>query len=131
MNVVGAVIRRDELILCAQRGPGGGHAGLWEFPGGKVEPGETHQQALMREIAEELGCHITVGNLITVTDDQSGSTSITLHTYECTITSGEPAAHEHARIAWLHTDELMTLQWAPADIPTVERIQAMDASTSP
>ncbi len=127
IEVVGAVIVRDGLILCAQRGPGGSLAGLWEFPGGKVEEGETHQSALTREISEELDCRIEVGDFITSTRHRSTLGSepgmIALHTYYCTIVTGEPVALEHAQVSWVSPDDLANLAWAPADIPTVERIQ--------
>ena len=67
INVVGAVIVRDGLILCAQRGPGGNLAGMWEFPGGKIEPGESPRDALVREIDEELRCEVVVGDEVTTT----------------------------------------------------------------
>lgn len=120
VEVVGAVIMRDGLILCAQRGPGGSQAGLWEFPGGKVEHGETHAAALVREITEELGCRIEVGDFITSTRHSGDSMTITLHTYYCSIVSGEPVALEHRKVLWLGPDDVMTVNWAPADIPTVE-----------
>ncbi len=123
VEVVGAVIVRDGLILCAQRAPGGSQAGLWEFPGGKVEGDETHAAALVREITEELGCQIEVGDFITSTRHSGDSMTITLHTYFCSIVSGEPVELEHHKLSWFGPDDLMTLKWAPADIPTVERIQ--------
>ena len=123
IDVVGAVIIRDGLILCAQRGPGGSLAGMWEFPGGKVEPGETPQAALAREITEELCCQIIVGQPIASTRHETGSATITLHTYYCTLIAGEPEALEHAQVSWVSPGDLGQLPWAPADIPTVERIQ--------
>ena len=64
INVVGAVILDEGRVMCAQRGPDGSLPGMWEFPGGKIEPGESPQEALKREILEELGCNIVVGDLI-------------------------------------------------------------------
>jgi 8-oxo-dGTP diphosphatase len=128
-DVVGAVIIREGLILCAQRGAGGSLAGLWEFPGGKVEPGESHHRALTREITEELGCHITVADFIMTTMAPTDTATIALHTYVCRIVSGEPTAREHAQLAWVAPGDLMSLDWSRADIPTVDHIVNGDFTT--
>ena len=124
INVVGAVITKDGLVLCAQRGPGGSLAGLWEFPGGKIEPGETPRAALEREISEELECVIEVGAEITTTAYEYPFGIVTLTTFYCTLVDGTPRLTEHASIEWLAPEQLGTLDWAPADIPAVEKIQA-------
>lgn len=124
INVVGAVIVRDGLVLCAQRGPSGSLAGLWEFPGGKIETGETAREALVREIEEELACVVLVGNQVKVTTHEYDFGIVTLTTFYCTITQGEPILREHAAAAWLPPEELHTLEWAPADVPAVATIQA-------
>lgn len=122
INVVGAVILRANLILCAQRGPSGSLPGLWEFPGGKVEADETPRAALEREIAEELLCQITVGDEVTTTTHEYDFGVVTLTTFYCELVEGTPQLTEHAEVRWLPADELMTLDWAPADIPAVELI---------
>lgn len=122
-EVVGAVILRDGLVLCAQRGEGS-LAGLWEFPGGKVEPGEDAREALAREIAEELGCEVTIGNQVAVTTHEADTMVITLTTYYCLLASGDPEALEHADLRWVSPGRLQDLPWAPADLPAVLRIQA-------
>ena len=119
--VVGAVIVQGGRVLCALRG-GGPLAGLWEFPGGKVEPGEEPRAALRREIAEELGCQIEVGELITTAVHRYEFATVELSTYRCRLAQGEPIASEHSRLAWLAPSELGTLSWAPVDIATVERL---------
>lgn len=124
IEVVGAVVVREGLILCAQRGPGGALPGLWEFPGGKVEPGESPRTALRREIDEELGCHVRVGEQITSTTHAYDFATITLTTYYCTLVAGTPTLTEHAAVRWLPPVELDTLAWAPADVPAVVRVQA-------
>ena len=119
--VVGAVIVQGGRVLCALRG-GGPLAGLWEFPGGKVEPGEEPRAALRREIAEELGCQIVGGELITTAVHRYEFATVELSTYRCRLAQGEPIASEHSRLAWLAPSELGTLSWAPVDIATVERL---------
>lgn len=123
IDVVGAVVIDNGLVLCAQRGSGA-LAGLWEFPGGKVEPDETPQTALAREIDEELGCAIDVGERVTTTAHAYDFGIVTLTTYDCRLRAGTPRPTEHARIQWLVPADLHTLEWAPADIPAVELISA-------
>ncbi|MGZ0211999.1 MAG: (deoxy)nucleoside triphosphate pyrophosphohydrolase, partial [Actinomycetales bacterium] len=83
INVVGAVVIREGLILCAQRGPHGALPGMWEFPGGKIEADETPRDALAREIAEELECEVAVGELITTTAHEYDFGIVMLTTFYC------------------------------------------------
>lgn len=122
LQVVGAVVIKDGLVLCAQRGGDGALPGLWEFPGGKIEPGESPAEALGREVTEELGCVIDVGREITTTTHEYDFGVVTLTTFHCTLIAGTPEASEHAAIAWLDPADLMKLPWAPADIPAVELV---------
>lgn len=121
--VVGAVIVRGDAVLCAQRGPGGAQAGLWEFPGGKVEVGETAESALIREVREELGCEIAVGPEVTTTTHAYPAITVTLTTYYCELTDGDPVPHEHARLEWRERSRLGDLPWAPADLPAVDLVR--------
>jgi 8-oxo-dGTP diphosphatase len=123
ITVVGAVITKDGLVMCAQRGPEGNLPGMWEFPGGKVEPGETKEAALQREIAEELGCTIGVGDEIATTTHVYEFGEVTLTTFYCVLVDGTPKLSEHAALRWLPVDELDSLLWAPADVPAVNQIQ--------
>lgn len=123
-RVVGAVIIRNGLVLCAQRGPNGNLPGLWEFPGGKVEAGETPEAALQREIAEELDCAIEVGQEVATTTHEYDFAIVNLTTFYCRLVAGVPHASEHASIRWLSPSALGTVDWAPADIPAVAQIQA-------
>jgi 8-oxo-dGTP diphosphatase len=122
IRVVGAVIFDGGLVLCAQRGPAEALAGLWEFPGGKIEAGESPEAALTREIAEELGCGIRVGDEVTTTTYPYDFGDVTLTTYYCELVSGVPTPTEHSALLWLRPDELDSVEWAPADIPAVSQI---------
>ncbi|MBR5169804.1 MAG: (deoxy)nucleoside triphosphate pyrophosphohydrolase [Muribaculaceae bacterium] len=116
-NVVAAVIEVDGKVLCMQRGVTRYEytSNLWEFPGGKVEDGETPQQALHRELLEEMEFDVEVHeHLATVTHDYPDFT-ITLAAYRCTATSTDFIMREHAASHWLPWDELMTLPWCAAD----------------
>lgn len=123
INVVGAVIVKDGEILCAQRGGSGSLAGMWEFPGGKIEAGETPQEALLREIGEELLCEVLVGDHVETTAYDYDFGVVTLTTFYCELVAGTPSLTEHAAVRWLSPAELHTLEWAPADVPAVQRIQ--------
>jgi 8-oxo-dGTP diphosphatase len=116
IEVVGAVLVDDGRILAARRGPQMDLAGMWEFPGGKVEPGETPAQALRRELIEELACTVEVGGLVASTDHGQ----VTLTTYFCTLVEGMPQPREHSELRWLSPGALAELEWAPADIPAVQ-----------
>ncbi|MDN4481244.1 (deoxy)nucleoside triphosphate pyrophosphohydrolase [Demequina muriae] len=122
IQVVGAVIVRGGEILCAQRGPDGALAGMWEFPGGKVERGEQARDALTREIDEELFCDVAVGNMLTTTVFEYDFGTIELTTFWCELVSGTPVLTEHAEVRWCRPEGLQDLEWAPADIPAVELI---------
>lgn len=123
INVVGAVIVRDGTILCAQRGKGS-LAGMWEFPGGKIEPDETPVEALRRELVEELKIDVEVGEKVVTTSYEYDFGIVTLTTFYCRLDDGEPTLTEHIAVKWLAPEALATLDWAPADIPAVDKIRA-------
>lgn len=123
IDVVGAVILREGTILCTQRGLQGQLPGMWEFPGGKVEPGESPRQALEREVREELRCTIKVGQLITTTRHEYDFAIVHLTTFYCALLRGPPQLTEHSAARWLEPSALHTLEWAPADIPAVQVIR--------
>lgn len=123
--VVGAVIVRDGLVLCAQRGPDGALAGKWEFPGGKIEPNETPREALIRELVEELHISVVVGEEVVTTTHEYDFGIVTLTTYLCELTDGEIELTEHAAVRWLPPAKLHLLDWAPADLPAIERVAAI------
>lgn len=124
IHVVGAVIVRDGQVLCAQRGGAGSLAGLWEFPGGKIEAGETPRVALQREIQEELRCDIAVGEFITTTSYEYEFGVVHLTTFYCELRQGEPTLTEHTDVRWLRPTDMAQLEWAPADVPAVDLVRA-------
>lgn len=127
INVVGAILIENGKILCAQRGEGKSLAYLWEFPGGKIETGETPQEALIRELQEELMIEVEVqSEKFEETSYQYDFGLVTLTTFICFLKKGTPQLTEHIAIEWLAPKELTTLEWAPADIPAVEKLMEME-----
>jgi 8-oxo-dGTP diphosphatase len=124
VRVVGAAIVRHGRCLVAQRGAQMSSAGKWEFPGGKVEPGERPEDALAREIAEELGIVILVGPWIGRGEARARRSVIVLDVYAAELTGGEPHPTEHAELRWLKADELSSLDWAEADVPILPSVAA-------
>ena len=114
IQVVAAIIHRDDLIFATQRGYGD-YKDRWEFPGGKIEPGETPQQALAREIKEELDIDIIVGDCLTTVDYDYPTFHLTMQCFWCRILKGEPVLKEHESAQWLSQDALDAVDWLPAD----------------
>ena len=126
INVVGAILVENGKILCAQRGEGKSLAYLWEFPGGKIETGETPQEALIRELQEELLIEVEVqSEKFEETSYQYDFGLVNLTTFICFLKSGTPQLTEHIAVDWLAPKELNNLKWAPADIPAVEKLMEM------
>lgn len=118
----GLIVDDDGRVLACLR-PAGKHlGGKWEFPGGKVEPGESPADALMRELEEELSIRVAVGRAFTPVVWDYGQSRIRLHPFECRIVSGNVVAHEHSEIRWCRRDELSGLDWAAADIPVLKEL---------
>ncbi|MGM0238147.1 (deoxy)nucleoside triphosphate pyrophosphohydrolase [Enterococcus sp. AZ103] len=123
INVVGAIIFKDNKILCAKRGPGKSLANFWEFPGGKIELDESPIAALKRELNEELQISVSVDpEKFVSTRHEYDFGIIHLTTFICHLTTGEPKLTEHIEIRWLSVKQLTQLEWAPADIPTVSKL---------
>ena len=119
IEVVAAVIQRDGLILATQRGYGA-YKGWWEFPGGKMEPGETAQEALVREIREELDAEIAVGDLLRTVEWDYPEFHLTLHCYLCTHSSPTLHLNEHSDARWLDKAALRSVPWLPADVCLID-----------
>ena len=125
IDVVGAVIIENGKILCAQRGPDQSLPLKWEFPGGKIEEGESPQEALQREIKEEMHCQIEIGDQVEHTVYEYDFGIVHLTTFVCRLVGGEPVLTEHASMKWLSPRELTSLDWAPADVPAIEKLAEM------
>jgi 8-oxo-dGTP diphosphatase len=123
VGVVGAALLRDGRVLASRRTEPPRLAGLWEFPGGKVEPGETDEQALLRELREELQVEAAVGERLGG-DLLIGETAV-LRVYLCTLLAGEPALVDHDAHRWLTAAELDDVAWIPVDLPLVEQLRAL------
>lgn len=129
IEVVAAIIRRNGRILATQRGYGEFKDG-WEFPGGKTERGETPQQALIREIKEELKSEIRVGEKLCTVEYEYPKFHLTMHCFWCDLLDGEPVLLEHEAARWLTADELNSVDWLPADVQVVEAILAESVGIS-
>jgi mutator protein MutT len=114
IEVVAAVLRRQDLVLAARRPPGKARAGCWEFPGGKVEPGESQPEALRRELLEELALEVEVGSHLLSIEHDYDDLHLRLHAYLCR-SHGEPLAREHVELRWLTVEELLEVSWSEAD----------------
>lgn len=123
ISVVAAVIIKDNRVFCAQRNHIGEQALRWEFPGGKIEAGESPEHALVREIQEELSSTITIKRLLTTVEHHYNTFEITLHAYLCDLQQGSLTLSEHLVSRWLAKDELETVDWAEADIPIMQMVK--------
>ena len=124
IEVVAAIIVKDRKVFATQRGYGQWQ-GWWEFPGGKIEEGESHKEALVREIREELDAQIKVGNLLESVEWDYPTFHLTMHCYVCTLVSENILLKEHQSSAWLTKDTLESVKWLPADVILLEKIAAL------
>ena len=122
IRVVAAVIRNEEKIFATARGYGD-YKGWWEFPGGKIENGETPKQALIREIREELTVEIAVGELIRTVEYDYPSFHLSMDCFWAEIISGHIELKEAEAARWLRKEELLDVKWLPADLELIEMIE--------
>ncbi|MBE6228046.1 MAG: (deoxy)nucleoside triphosphate pyrophosphohydrolase [Bacteroidales bacterium] len=124
IEVVAAIIIKDGKVFATQRGYGE-WKGWWEFPGGKTEPGESPQEALVREISEELDAEIEVGDLLETVEWDYPAFHLTMHCFICSLLSDSVHLNEHEASAWLTPETLHSVKWLPADeglIPLIEKL---------
>lgn len=122
IEVVAAIIKHDNKILATRRGYGE-FENMWEFPGGKIEPSETREEALIREIVEELEVKINIDEFLTTIDYDYPNFHLTMHCFICSIKSGELHLNAHNAARWVTEDELNSLNLVPADILVVEKLK--------
>ena len=123
IEVAAAIIVKDNKVFATQRVYGEFKDG-WEFPGGKLEPGESAREALAREIREELDVDIRVGKLLETVEYDYPEFHLTMHCFICELLSEEIVLKEHEDARWLKKDELDSVPWLPADITIIEKIKA-------
>ena len=121
IEVAAAIIVKDNKVFATQRGYGEFKDG-WEFPGGKLEPGESAREALVREIREELDVDIRVGRLLETVEYDYPEFHLTMHCFICELLSEEIVLKEHEDARWLKEDELDTVDWLPADVGVISKI---------
>jgi mutator protein MutT len=121
--VLAAIVERGGRLLVTRRLTGTHLAGLWEFPGGKCEPGETHEACLAREMMEELGVASTIGAEILATEHDYADRTVRLHFRRCTI-DGEPRSMLGQEIRWITREELPSLEFPPADAELIEMLRS-------
>ena len=125
IEVVAAIIRKEGKIFATQRGYGE-WKDWWEFPGGKMEPGETPEEALKREIREELSTEIRVDDLPCTVEYDYPKFHLTLHCYLCSLVTEALHLNEHEAARWLANDELDSVKWLPADREVIEKIKLLN-----
>ena len=122
LPVVAGIIRRENLVLLGRRPEGGSLAGLWEFPGGKIEMGESPERALERELQEELGIEAQIGSLKFATCHNYGDVGVLLLFYEIKFWNGQPQTQHHSDLKWFTADELKTAALPEANRNVLDRI---------
>ena len=125
IEVVAAIIRKDDLIFATQRGYGD-FKDWWEFPGGKMEAGETPEEALKREIREELSAEINVDEFLCTVEYDYPAFHLTMHCYLCSLLSEALHLNEHEAARWLKLEDLDSVDWLPADKVVVEKLRGQE-----
>ena len=123
ITVTAGIIEKNKLVFAARNKPGKHLAGLWELPGGKLEPDETPEECLARELFEEFGIVVRIGDYFAESRYDYGDKSIKLLAYFVTHLHGEFVLRDHDQMIWLPAEELTSLEWAPADVPLIHAYQ--------
>lgn len=119
LHVACAIIERNGLVLAAQRSASMSLPLKWEFPGGKIEPGETAKECLYRELQEEMSVEIVISREMAASTHCYEKFTVTLHPFICSLAGGELTLLEHTEIIWLPPSQLLDLDWAEADLPVI------------
>ncbi|KYH28105.1 MULTISPECIES: 8-oxo-dGTP diphosphatase MutT [Clostridium] len=124
IEVVAAIMKHDNKIFITRRSYGE-FKDMWEFPGGKIEDGETQEEALIREIKEELELDIKISKYLTTIDYDYPNFHLTMHCFICDICGGELHLNAHNDAKWVNLDEVDNLRWIPADVLVIEKLKNM------
>ncbi|MGN1343190.1 MAG: (deoxy)nucleoside triphosphate pyrophosphohydrolase [Traorella sp.] len=125
IHVVAAIIVKDNKIMIAQRLKGE-FAGLWEFPGGKIEKGETPQDALIRELYEEMELKISIHSFLMTAEYDYSTFHLTMDCFVCTMDFEDIQLHDHSAIKWISLDEdIKNINWVPADVQIIQKIMQL------
>ena len=124
IRVVAAIIRDGDRVFATQRGHGEFKGG-WEFPGGKIEDGETPEEALIREVREELDTEIAVDELVETVEYDYPAFHLSMDCFWAEVVSGELVLKEHAAARWLTKEELGSVEWLPADVELIEKLKKL------
>ncbi len=124
VHVACGIMEQDGLILAAQRSAAMNLPLKWEFPGGKIEKGETPEQCLIREMKEELDVEVTIGRALHPTTHPYGDFTVTLYPFTCRLTAGAISMNEHHALRWIEPERMGELDWAEADLPVIEEYLA-------
>lgn len=122
VKVVAAVIKKDNFVFATERGYGD-FKDMWEFPGGKIEPGEDSKDALKREIKEELDTVIEVNDYIDTIEFDYPTFHLSMECYWCTVKEGKLTLLEHENARWLDKDTLLSVNWLPADLTIIDKVK--------
>ncbi len=122
IKVVAAVIRKDNMVFATERGYGD-FKDMWEFPGGKIEPGEDSKSALKREIKEELDTTIEVEDYIDTIEYDYPTFHLSMECYWCSVKEGKLTLLEHENAKWLDKDTLLSVNWLPADLTIIDKVK--------
>lgn len=122
VKVVAAVIKKDNFVFATERGYGD-FKDMWEFPGGKIEPGEDSKDALKREIKEELDTVIEVNDYIDTIEYDYPTFHLSMECYWCTVKEGKLTLLEHENARWLDKDTLLSVNWLPADLTIIDKVK--------
>lgn len=130
IKVAAAIIRKEGKIFATQRGYGD-WKDWWEFPGGKIEPGESPEEALKREIREELSTDISVDEFFCTVEFDYPKFHLTMHCYLCSLLNDALHLNEHEAAKWLSKEELNNVKWLPADLVILEKLQTINSQSCP
>ena len=130
LHVACAIIEQNGTVLTAQRSAAMSLPLKWEFPGGKIEAGETAEECLIRELREELGVSVFIGSALTPATHSYPDFTVTLYPYTCRLTGGTVTMYEHHALKWVEPQQMPELDWAAADLPVIREYMNISAENA-